>query len=199
MTACMCWPTGCLQNPVRKRYTYRPSRRQSIYPATQNAWPPEWHGPLQPANAQDQRTDVTLALAKDVDARSFALAQKHAFDVTWRDSGAGTFRSHTLAGMMIRSDRLCYALHTLDQATIGGAMVCPRGETALLQRIFVVPGCQRQGYGRFMLACFESVFPVQEWQANIAPHMRACVAFFVQMGYVEVRRDRQFCYMVKRM
>ena len=82
---------------------------------------------------------------------------------------------------------------------IGGAILFPDGDTLNIGRIFVDPDRHRKGYGIRMMRENESFFPdIKHYTLDTPVWNARTNAFYLKLGYTEVRRNNEFVYYSKQ-
>ena len=88
---------------------------------------------------------------------------------------------------------------TEDGLIIGGAILFPDGDTLNIGRIFVNPDHHRKGYGIRMMQEIEAFFPeVREFKLDTPVWNIRTNQFYTELGYTEVKRNREFIYYSKK-
>ena len=82
---------------------------------------------------------------------------------------------------------------------IGGAILFRQGERLNVGRIFVDPQHFRKGYGIFMMKEIEALFPdVKVFTLDTPIWNIRTNAFYIRLGYSEVKRDADLVYYSKK-
>ena len=141
--------------------------------------------------------------AGTADAVILAGISKHAFesDVEVGASelcGPPGYKSLPFYTKMARMNCL-YKLVEDNGLTVGGAVLFVKDNEMNVGRIFVSPEHFRKGYGIFMMQQIEEMFPdVKTFSLDTPIWNVRTNAFYLKLGYVEVRRDGDFVYYEKR-
>lgn len=141
--------------------------------------------------------------AGTADAVTLIGISKHAFesDVEVGASelcGPPGYKSLSFYTKMARMNCL-YKLIDDDGLTVGGAVLFVKDNEVNVGRIFVSPEHFRKGYGIFMMQQIETMFPeVQIFTLDTPVWNIRTNAFYLKLGYVEVRQDSDFVYYEKR-
>ncbi|MCR5062634.1 MAG: GNAT family N-acetyltransferase [Treponema sp.] len=146
---------------------------------------------------------MQLLKANTADALTLVGISKHAFDsdveVGASDlCGPPGYKSLSFYTKMARMHCL-YKLIDDDGLTVGGAVLFVKDREMNVGRIFVAPEHFRKGYGIFMMQQIEMMFPdVKIFTLDTPVWNVRTNAFYLKLGYVEVRRDSDFVYYEKR-
>ena len=146
---------------------------------------------------------LQLLKANTADALTLVGISKHAFDsdveVGASDlCGPPGYKSLPFYTKMARMNCL-YKLVEDNGLTVGGAVLFVKDNEMNVGRIFVSPEHFRKGYGIFMMQQIETMFPdVQTFSLDTPIWNVRTNAFYLKLGYVEVRRDGDFVYYEKR-
>ena len=82
---------------------------------------------------------------------------------------------------------------------VGGALLFPDGDTLNIGRIFVNPDHHRKGCGIRMMNEIEALFPdVKTFILDTPAWNSRTNAFYLKLGYTEVRRNDEFVYYSKQ-
>ena len=139
--------------------------------------------------------------AGTADAPVLNAISKHAFDSDMEVGAPSTggppgYMSLKYHMKMARSGHL-FKL-TEDGLIIGGAILFPDGDTLNIGRIFINPDHHRKGYGIRMMQEIEAMFPDARTYTLDTPVWNARTnAFYLKLGYTEVKRDDEFVYYAK--
>ncbi len=99
--------------------------------------------------------------------------------------------------MMARTNHL-YML-TDNGLIVGGAILFLEKDKLNIGRIFVSPEHYRKGYGVYMMQEIETMFSnVKEFVLDTPIWNVRTNAFYTKLGYVEVSRDNEFIYYIKK-
>ena len=146
---------------------------------------------------------LQLLKANTADALTLVGISKHAFDsdveVGASDlCGPPGYKSLPFYTKMARMNCL-YKLVEDNGLTVGGAVLFVKDNEMNVGRIFVSPEHFRKGYGIFMMQQIETMFPdVKTFSLDTPIWNVRTNAFYLKLGYVEVRRDGDFVYYEKR-
>ncbi|WP_026512026.1 GNAT family N-acetyltransferase [Butyrivibrio sp. LC3010] len=82
---------------------------------------------------------------------------------------------------------------------VGGAILFLEKDKLNIGRIFVSPEHYRKGYGVYMMHEIETMFSnVKEFVLDTPIWNVRTNAFYTKLGYVEVSRDNEFIYYIKK-
>ena len=82
---------------------------------------------------------------------------------------------------------------------VGGTILSLKGNTLNIERIFIAPEHFRKGYGIFMMQEIEGLFPdVKEYKLDTPIWNVRTNAFYIKLGYKEVKRDKELIYYIKQ-
>ena len=82
---------------------------------------------------------------------------------------------------------------------VGGAILFPDGDTLNISRVFIDPEHHRKGYGIRLMREAEAMFPDARTLTLDTPAWNTRTnAFYLKLGYTEVRRDRDLVYYSKQ-
>ena len=146
---------------------------------------------------------LQLLKANTADALTLVGISKHAFDsdveVGASDlCGPPGYKSLPFYTKMARMNCL-YKLVEDNGLTVGGAVLFVKDNEMNVGRIFIAPEHYRKGYGIFMMQQIETMFPdVKTFSLDTPIWNVRTNAFYLKLGYVEVRRDGDFVYYEKR-
>ena len=90
----------------------------------------------------------------------------------------------------------------IDGEIIGGALLflIDDGKTLYIGRIFVDPIHHRKGYGISLMELVESYYPSVKKIVLDTPLWNVRTnAFYKKLGYSEVKRDKEFAYLQKKL
>ena len=100
----------------------------------------------------------------------------------------------------VRMARMNHLFKLVDEngVILGGAILFRQGDTLNIGRIFIDPQHFRKGYGLMMMREIENLFPDVRMITLDTPAWNTRTnAFYIRLGYSEVKRDADFVYYSK--
>jgi len=148
-------------------------------------------------------TELRLERATLADCRALAATSKSAFDsdVAFGAPGAGGppgYDSPSWYQGAFRHGRVFRLVYGGE--VVGGAIVIPKGRFwCELGRIWLTPTLHGRGLGKQAMALVEAEFPqVSRWTLDTPLWNSRTRRFYAGLGYREIRQDREFVYLEKR-
>lgn len=145
---------------------------------------------------------IQFVKASTSDALTITEISKRAFDsdIQVGASSAGgppDYMSVPFHTQMARENHL-YKL-TDNGLIVGGAILFLDKDRLNIGRIFVSPEHHRKGYGIHIMQEIEATFSdINEFALDTPIWNVRTNAFYIKLGYVEVRRDNEFIYYSKK-
>ncbi len=100
----------------------------------------------------------------------------------------------------VRMARMNHLFKLVDEngVILGGAILFRRGDTLNVGRIIIDPQHFRKGYGILMMREIETMFQdVKQFSLDTPVWNIRTNAFYIKLGYSEVKRDSDFVYYAK--
>ena len=112
--------------------------------------------------------------------------------------GPPGYQSVTFHVRMARMNHL-FKLADKNGVIYGGAILFRKGDTLNIGRVFIDPQYFRKGYGLFMMREIETMYPdIQVFTLDTPVWNTRTNAFYIRLGYSEVRRDTGLIYYAKK-
>lgn len=112
--------------------------------------------------------------------------------------GPPGYQSVTFHVRMARMNHL-FKLADKNGVIYGGAILFRKGDTLNIGRVFIDPQHFRKGYGLFMMREIEAMYPdIQVFTLDTPVWNTRTNAFYIRLGYSEVRRDTGLVYYAKK-
>ena len=144
---------------------------------------------------------LQFSKASTSDALILNCISRHAFD---SDVDVGAPSKGGPPGYMslpfhTKMARLNHLFKLTDNGLIvGGAILFPGKDTLNIGRIFISPEHFRKGYGTYMMREIEAMFPeIKGFTLDTPVWNTRTNHFYTNLGYSEVRRDREFIWYFK--
>ena len=147
--------------------------------------------------------DLRLMKAGTSDALVLNIISRQAFDSDV-EVGAASFcgpPGYQSVSFHVRMARLNHLFKLVDEngVILGGAMLFRQGDTLNIGRIFIDPQHFRKGYGIFMMREIEALFPdVKVFTLDTPVWNTRTNAFYIRLGFSEVKRDNDLVYYSKK-
>ena len=156
---------------------------------------------------ESRKKDKTMSLrfmkAGTADALVLNAISKRAFDSDVEVGGASPggppgYQSVSFHVRMARMNNL-FKLTDENGVILGGAILFRQGDTLNIGRIFIDPQHFRKGYGIFMMREIEVMFPdVKVFTLDTPVWNIRTNAFYIRLGYSEVKRAADLVYYSKK-
>lgn len=156
---------------------------------------------------ESRKKDKTMSLqfmkAGTADALVLNAISKRAFDSDVEVGGASPggppgYQSVSFHVRMARMNNL-FKLTDENGVILGGAILFRQGDTLNIGRIFIDPQHFRKGYGLFMMREIEVMFPdVKVFTLDTPVWNIRTNAFYIRLGYSEVKRAADLVYYSKK-
>ena len=112
--------------------------------------------------------------------------------------GPPGYQSVTFHVRMARMNHL-FKLADKNGVIYGGAILFRKGDTLNIGRVFIDPQHFRKGYGLFMMREIEAMYPdIKVFTLDTPIWNTRTNAFYIRLGYSEVRRDTGLIYYAKK-
>ncbi len=108
--------------------------------------------------------------------------------------GPPGYQSVTFHVRMARMNHL-FKLADKNGVIYGGAILFRKGDTLNIGRVFIDPQHFRKGYGLFMMREIEAMYPdIKVFTLDTPIWNTRTNAFYIRLGYSEVKRDTDLVY-----